>query len=154
MLSVQQDSRLCEAEIRRISIYKGGASVLADGYLMDGELTEKEAFFCVAYGFLLQVADDIQDMEEDRALCQHTLASMLHGKRQRLRLAQWLHTYLHEVLYYHYPTQASAMQAFVEQNCRFLLIGSIAKQLHLFPKLFAYRMRRSLPCLLYTSRCV
>ena len=37
------------------------------------------------------------------------------------------------------------MQAFVEQNCRFLLIGSIAKQLHLFPKLFAYRMRRSLP---------
>lgn len=145
VLSVQQDSRLCEAEIRRISIYKGGASVLADGYLMDGELTEKEAFFCVAYGFLLQVADDIQDMEEDRALCQHTLASMLHGKRQRLRLAQRLHTYLHEVLYYHYPTQASAIQAFVEQNCRFLLIGSIAKQLHLFPKLFAYRMRRSLP---------
>ena len=39
VLSVQQDSRLCEAEIRRISIYKGGASVLADGYLMDGELT-------------------------------------------------------------------------------------------------------------------
>lgn len=145
ILSVQQDSRLCEEEIRRISIYKGGASVLADGYLMDGDLSEKEAFFCIAYGFLLQVADDIQDMEEDRILCQHTLASMLHGKRQRLRLAQRLHTYLHEVLFYHYPAKASAMQSFVEKNCRFLLIGSIAKQLHLFPKPFAYRMRRSLP---------
>lgn len=145
ILSVQQDSRLCEEEIRRISIYKGGASVLADGYLMDGDLSEKEAFFCIAYGFLLQVADDIQDMEEDRILCQHTLASMLHGKRQRLRLAQRLHTYLHEVLFYHYSAKASAMQSFVEKNCRFLLIGSIAKQLHLFPKPFAYRMRRSLP---------
>ena len=145
ILSVQQDSRLCEEEIRRISIYKGGASVLADGYLMDGDLSEKEAFFCIAYGFLLQVADDIQDMEEDRILCQHTLASMLHGKRQRLRLAQRLHTYLHEVLFYHYPAKASTMQSFVEKNCRFLLIGSIAKQLHLFPKPFAYRMRRSLP---------
>lgn len=70
---------------------------------------------------------------------------MLHGKRQRLRLAQRLHTYLHEVLFYHYPAKASTMQSFVEKNCRFLLIGSIAKQLHLFPKPFAYRMRRSLP---------
>lgn len=145
ILSLQQGSRLSEKEIRRISIYKGGASVLADGYLMDGCLCEKEAVFCVAYGFLLQIADDIQDMEEDRIMRQYTLASTLTKKRQRLQLAERLHTYIGEVLFHHYPAPSSDMQAFVEQNCRFLLIGSLAKQLHLFPKLFAFRMRKSLP---------
>ena len=46
---------------------------------VENQKVEKEAFFCIAYGFLLQVADDIQDMEEDRILCQHTLDLQFAG---------------------------------------------------------------------------
>lgn len=37
------------------------------------------------------------------------------------------------------------MISFVEQNCRFLLLASLAKQLHMLPALFAIRLRKSLP---------
>lgn len=145
ILSLKQKQPLSKQELLRISIYKGGASVLADGYLMDGVLSQEEALFCMEYGFLLQVADDIQDMERDRNNKQYTLASVLKRKRQRLQLAQQLHTYLHAVLWYHYPSAHKQMQSFVEQNCYHLLTASIAAQLSLFPIGFARSMRRSLP---------
>ncbi len=145
VLSLCQGERLSKDEILKISIYKGGASVLADGCLMDGTLQQKEAMFCMSYGFLLQVADDIQDMEEDRQAQQYTLASILSSRQERLKLAEQLHTYIHEVLYHHCPIKKQAMISFVEQNCRFLLLASLAKQLHMLPAMFAIRLRKSLP---------
>lgn len=57
----------------------------------------------------------IQDMEIAFCASIHP-ASMLHGKRQRLRLAQRLHTYLHDViLSCPLSAKASAMQSFVEK---------------------------------------
>ena len=50
-----------------LSLEKGGASVVADGYLVAGELTpgrEKILFGCGAF---LQFVDDLQDIQEDMA---------------------------------------------------------------------------------------
>ncbi len=44
---------------------KGGASVLADGYLAAGTLTREQADFAFGWGVLLQLADDLQDVAED-----------------------------------------------------------------------------------------
>jgi hypothetical protein len=44
---------------------KGGASVLADGYLAGGTLTEAQAGFIFSWGVLLQLADDLQDVRQD-----------------------------------------------------------------------------------------
>ncbi len=52
-------------EIMRISFDKGGTSVLADGYLVAGHLSPEIRRFFYGYGVWLQLADDIQDMEED-----------------------------------------------------------------------------------------
>lgn len=58
-----------------ISYRKGGTSVVADGFLIDGEMTEEEIQFCMRYGFMLQIGDDLQDAYSD-ALSQHqTLVS-------------------------------------------------------------------------------
>lgn len=62
-----QNCGLAEAKevILQSSILKGGTSVLADAYLVKGRLTKEERQFSFGLGFLLQLADDMQDAEED-----------------------------------------------------------------------------------------
>lgn len=61
----QQNSENNEIDLISISFEKGGTSVLADGYLVKGELASKEASFVFGYGVLLQLLDDLQDVSED-----------------------------------------------------------------------------------------
>ncbi len=52
-------------DVLRLSFEKGGASVLADGYLAAGTLSPEQARFVFYWGILLQLADDLQDVRED-----------------------------------------------------------------------------------------
>jgi hypothetical protein len=50
-----------------ISLEKGGASVVADGYLVAGELTPGRERILFGCGAFLQFVDDLQDIQEDIA---------------------------------------------------------------------------------------
>lgn len=52
-------------DVVKLSFDKGGASVLADGYLAAGSLSPEEAHFVFGWGVLLQLADDLQDVRPD-----------------------------------------------------------------------------------------
>lgn len=73
MLEAQEDSmRVQENRLIRnmderlnISIYKGGISVLIDRFFVDKDMTKEDELFYFAFGFLLQLADDLQDISED-----------------------------------------------------------------------------------------
>ncbi len=52
-------------ELLRLSCTKGGTSVLADACLAQPELTAAESRFGFAWGVLLQLGDDLQDIDED-----------------------------------------------------------------------------------------
>lgn len=67
------DITLTEKEVFDISMQKGGSSVLVDGFLINGKLSEREIQFYLEFGFLLQLADDLQDISEDLENCHHTL---------------------------------------------------------------------------------
>jgi len=54
-------------EVLRISCAKGGTSVLADACLARGEINQQESRFAFAWGVLLQLGDDLQDVREDLA---------------------------------------------------------------------------------------
>ncbi len=54
-------------DVTGISLEKGGASVLADGYLVAGKLTEEQEEFMFGYGAFLQLVDDLQDVREDKS---------------------------------------------------------------------------------------
>ena len=54
-------------EIMRVTMFKGGTSVLADLYLSDPNPSDSRVRLAFALGFALQVVDDIQDGEEDAA---------------------------------------------------------------------------------------
>jgi hypothetical protein len=49
-----------------ITIEKGGTSVLVDGYLVDGSLAPEHADAMFAFGVMLQLIDDLEDIDEDR----------------------------------------------------------------------------------------
>ncbi len=62
---IQQKDSISEKEILKICMNKGGASVLADGLLVAGKLTEAQFYFLYGYGAYLQLLDDVQDVDED-----------------------------------------------------------------------------------------
>lgn len=66
-----------EKDILGISIEKGGASVLADGYLIRGSLAKDEEVFAYGYGFFLQLCDDLQDVKTDIENNHMTIMSQL-----------------------------------------------------------------------------
>ena len=69
-----------EEDILGISIEKGGASVLVDGFLTKGRINKDEIYFCIFYGFLLQLADDLQDIKSDINNKHITIMSQLAPK--------------------------------------------------------------------------
>lgn len=66
-----------EKDILGVSIEKGGASVLADGYLIRGSLSKEEEVFAYGYGFFLQLCDDLQDVKTDIENKHMTIMSQL-----------------------------------------------------------------------------
>jgi hypothetical protein len=54
-----------ELDVLGVSFEKGGASVLADGYLVAGWLTADQARFIFGYGAFTQLIDDLEDIEPD-----------------------------------------------------------------------------------------
>lgn len=69
----QQYEALTEKDILKLSFEKGAASVVADAYLVLGELNEEQMKFYTGYGIALQLADDLQDLSEDLTINHHTL---------------------------------------------------------------------------------
>lgn len=65
MQLMNNGSGLTETDVLKICLEKGGASVVADGYLVAGKLTKAQEYFLFGYGAYLQLLDDIQDVEED-----------------------------------------------------------------------------------------
>ncbi len=55
-----------EVDVLGISFAKGGASVLADGYLVAKEIAREQTQFLYGLGCYMQLADDLQDVIDDR----------------------------------------------------------------------------------------
>lgn len=71
----QQGEKLSLEELTYLTFRKGSASVIADGYLVLGTLSDEQLNFLMGYGIVLQLADDLQDMTEDAAHGHVTLFS-------------------------------------------------------------------------------
>lgn len=81
-------------DIPGISFEKGGTSVLADGYLLAGDLSEERQDLCFGLGAFLQLADDIQDIVTDKKNCHITLFSQGAGRWELDALANKLFRFI------------------------------------------------------------
>jgi hypothetical protein len=68
------------SDVIKLSFEKGGASVLADAHLAAGSLSREEAQFVFAWGALLQLVDDLQDIRQDRRECALTIFTQAAGR--------------------------------------------------------------------------
>lgn len=134
--------RLDDAQVLAISFEKGGASVLADLYLVCEAPTPAEDRFAFGYGVFLQLLDDLQDVEEDLAAGHETLFSRAarHGRLDEptSRLARFMDAVLDGGPFAG-PEFADRLDL-VRRNCRALLVGTVA----LHPRRFSRRFRSAL----------
>jgi len=79
LLLLHASRPLTPREIVRISFAKGGASVLADGYLVAGTLDPAQAECLFGLGVFLQLRDDLEDVGDDRASGLRTVFSSVDG---------------------------------------------------------------------------
>lgn len=70
----QQYQALSIDVIKKITFEKGATSVVADGFLVLGDLEEAMFIFLTDYGIALQLSDDLQDMACDAEQRHQTLA--------------------------------------------------------------------------------
>ncbi len=136
----------CDAELLRMSVAKGGASVLADGYLIAGDLSYEEADFFFGYGVFLQLADALQDAEQDRRHGHSTIFSSHLSSSGRGRpldhLANRLVHFLDSVLASeHFSSGRHAvLRSLIRRSCVQLVVESAGQQ----PRCFSSRYLRTL----------
>ena len=68
-----------EVDVLRLSFYKGGTSVLADGYLVSGGLDQAQRAYTYGHGIFAQLLDDMEDVESDSQAGRLTLYSQAAG---------------------------------------------------------------------------
>lgn len=144
ILSLSQSQEQCKDILYDISVEKGGTSVIADGYLIDGTLKDDEYQFCVDFGFALQIVDDIQDQIEDKRMSHYTLATICQTKKERyaLFLKNWC--FFDEILN-HRKCKRKEIKQFVIESCHELLAQSVLESQDLYPKSFCQKLKQAMP---------
>ena len=126
-----------ENDILDLSFEKGGASVLADAFLVKGALTQEEARFMFGFGVVLQLGDDLQDALTDRRNGHMTLFSQTAGRWPLDNITNKLFNFTYSVLDSGCCLKAPAMSelsAIMKRSCTLLLLGAIANNSALFSK--------------------
>lgn len=78
----QQETVVAKDRLLDISICKGSTSVLADYLFAASDWLENEEIFYLKFGFLLQLLDDLQDIDEDRGIGTCTLMTQAEEQRK------------------------------------------------------------------------
>ncbi len=140
----QQKAGISEDEILGISIWKGSTSVLADYLFATQDWREKEEGFYLRFGFLLQLVDDLQDMEEDKKEGSHTL--MIKAAEQKRLEGQ-----VNRLLWFIWDTVRAfeprnpGLKGFVLKNCVEITLLSVAMSAQHFLKEYIKALAPYLP---------
>lgn len=145
----QQNNTLpYEYDILGISINKGGSSVLADAYLVNGTLNEAQIAFFFNYGVMLQLCDDLQDALEDYKNGHMTIYSQSAFKWPLDNLANALFSFIEITLSHLNNLENSNLENIkdlISKNCILLVLHAIIKNKKLFSKNYIKAISSYLP---------
>ena len=145
----QHPEAISEAEVAALSFEKGGTSVLADGYLVAGSLTEPQQVFIFGYGIFAQLVDDLEDVIPDAAANRLTVYAQV-ASRERLdavsnRTFHFGAAVLRDLEARHFPGLTPDLQATLPRAAR-LILGSLAGQVgHLYSRDYLQRLEAHSP---------
>lgn len=135
-------------DVLSISLEKGGTSVLADGYLVAGTLEPADEEFCFGFGTFLQLADDLQDLAEDRRRGHRTLFSAGADRASLDAAAARLESYLAAVVARARRGATPRREALcdaIEGGLTLMFRESVGKRPEDFSRSFVRRARRGFP---------
>lgn len=115
-------------DILAISLEKGGTSVVADGYLVAGNLTAEQEQFLYGYGAYLQFLDDLQDVAEDAARGQKTIYSSCPESILLDKLVEQTFSFGEQVMSIFPPMRSTSADAYldiIEMCVRLMLIEAL-----------------------------
>jgi hypothetical protein len=135
-------------DVLELSFEKGGTSVLADGFLVNGFLDDRHADFCFGFGVFLQLADDIQDITEDRENNHATIFSQTAGKYNLDRMANRLFNFIADVVDLKLDKKAANEKNLAElimKNCYFLIMEAVGRNDAYYGQEYIKRIQRHFP---------
>ncbi|WP_425446150.1 hypothetical protein [Dethiothermospora halolimnae] len=134
-----------ERNIIDITFEKGGTSVLADGYLVSGRLSKEVAEFMFGYGVILQLADDLQDVNEDFKNSHCTIFSQVAKKWPLDKLTNKLINYINKVLdsaEFITTNNGKVIKEIIRENCYNLIFMAIYKNKGLYTREYIKSIER------------
>ena len=152
MLEAQQESLLqqgkeCRLPMEKrleISLYKGGVSVLIDRYLADSHISEEELHFFLGFGFVLQLADDLQDIASDLREGSQTLLTLEQNPDTLEKLVNQLLQFVYR-LFQGYPFANADFQEFLFHGTIYLLLMSTQMSQEHFHKDYLQKLETYFP---------
>lgn len=152
LIQQEKETGPYECDILGVSMEKGGSSVLADAYIVNGKLTEEEAKFFFGYGILLQICDDLQDAKEDLKNGHMTIVSQLATKWPLDHITNALINFALDLLSntpkFNSPN-TPLLKKLICKNCLQLIFFAIAQNKKLYSKEYFKKIKNYFP---YTPR--
>jgi hypothetical protein len=138
-----------EKDVLGISAEKGGASVLADAYLVNGQLSDGQVDFAFAYGVLLQLCDDLQDAKEDLQNGQMTVFSVTLKKWPLDNLTNALFDFSNKIMANSYTNldhqESDKMKTFLKKNLTLLIFEAISQNHVFYSKAYIKTIEKYVP---------
>lgn len=137
-----------ERDILGISTEKGGASVLADAYLVNGKLSGVQADFVFAYGVLLQFCDDLQDAKEDLKNGHMTMFSETSQKWPLDNITNGLFDFCNKIMDLDEgftDEKSYKMKEFLKKNIVFLIYEAISQNYNFYSKEYIKNVKKYYP---------
>jgi len=145
---IQCSDSLSEQETLKICLAKGGASVLADGFLVAGKLTEAQKYFLYGYGAYLQLLDDIQDVDEDfKAGLMTAFSKSAHQFTldEKLNKTYWFGEQVMQSIQYFEGQHLDLFQSLMRKSMDLFIIEAIAQNPDFYSKRYLSEMENHSP---------
>jgi hypothetical protein len=139
---------LSAGDLLRLSVEKGGTSVLADGFIANGILGCADADFLFGFGVSLQLIDDLQDIEEDIANGHTSLLSLEAASAPLDGIVNRLLNFIAAILIspgLQKSPDACGIAHMIEKSSKALIFESIAKNPQLYSQSFVEKIERHSP---------
>ncbi|NJD01137.1 MAG: hypothetical protein FIA99_00715 [Ruminiclostridium sp.] len=149
--SLNQQSGLLspyESDIPGVSFGKGGSSVLADAFLVNGHLSDAQERFMFGFGIFLQLADDAQDVGIDFKNRHMTMFSQIAGKWNLDSVMNKLLNFMFSLIDYDKCFNSSRMieqKRLIRSGCTLLLISAAANNTPKYGKSYLKKLEKHSP---------
>lgn len=148
VIQLGHSQEIDDAELLRVSLAKGGTSVLADACLVRGAVTAEESRVAFEWGALLQLGDDLQDVADDLDRGSQTLFTRAAKEGEPLdALVLQLLSFCERaaVRVARLPHGSKRLKDLLKMSWRSLILGAVAEGSDFFSPSFLLQAERGSP---------